>query len=136
MPGIAWAALVVWGALTGSALLGPPAAWKGVDPMVNRGHYRPTSVEYHTWTSSPRVDKKGDCTFMVFALATRERPTRLRINGMEQLLDWSWSWEATVPQGHHADGLVVEFMDPVGGKVLSTQDVWATCPWKGEGDVR
>jgi len=98
----------------------------------SKGMHRPAKIEYHTWISSGNVNSRGECTFTIFALVTRERLTRLRINGTEQLVDWSWSWEAKVPEGHHASGMVVEFIDPVSRKVMATHDIWAKCPWKNE----
>lgn len=128
---IAWAALVVWSVLTGSALVGPPAIWDVVDPQVNRGHYRPAPVEYRTWTSSPRRDRPGVCTFTVFALATRERLMRLQVNGREQLVDWSWSWELELPEGMRGDGIVIEFIDPVTRTVMARHELSETC-WRVE----
>jgi hypothetical protein len=64
---------------------------------------------------------------MAFALATREHLTRLRINGMEQLLDWSWSWPVMVPAGMRGDGLMVEFIDAQTGKVVATHELSAEC---------
>jgi len=34
MPGIAWVFIALWGAATGSALLGPPKAWAPKDPTA------------------------------------------------------------------------------------------------------
>lgn len=126
MPAIAWAALSVWGLLTGSALVGPPAAWDGVDPQAHHAHYRPSPVEYRTWVSSPNRDRSGACTFSVFALVTRERLMRLRVDGVEQLVDWSWGWEVVVAEGRRG-GAVVEFIDPVSGAVVATHEVSEPC---------
>lgn len=127
MPGVAWAFVVIWGALAGSALLGPPRAWDGVDPLVNRGHYRPEAAEYRTWTSSPTRRADRSCEFTLFALVTREQLTRLRVNGYEQLLDWSWSWPVTIPNGMRGDGMVVEFIDPVSRRTVATHEVSEVC---------
>lgn len=119
-----WLVYLIWlGAST--ALLGPPKAWDRVDPTVPRGHYKRDKVEYRTWSSSPRVGDK-ECSFTLFALATQEKVVRLRINGVEQLLDWSWSWEAKLPRGY-AGSVTVEFLDPVGGKLLASHDLSAEC---------
>ena len=126
MPGIAWVLVVVWGLVTGSALLGPPAIWKGKDPTARTHLGRPAAVEYRTWTSSPEILAGGVCRFTVFALVTRNTLTRLRINGTEQLLDWSWSWTAELPPGYHGE-IPVEFLDPVGGAVLAAHTVAETC---------
>jgi hypothetical protein len=68
----------------------------------------------------------------VFALVTRERLTRLRVNGVEQNLDWSWSWTADLPNGTRGGDLRVEFIDPVGGAVLATHLVSENC-WEYNG---
>ena len=126
-----WIPIVI-SSLAGLSLFGPPAIWSGVDSRVNHGHYRPSPVEYRTWISSPRIDPKENCTFTVFALATRERLTRLRINGEEQLLDWSWAWEANVPAGTHGSGMRVEYLEAVGGQTVATHEMAASCPWRGD----
>ena len=126
-----WIVYVI-SSLAGLSLLGPPPIWSGVDSRVNNGHYRPSPVEYRTWTSSPRIDPKGNCTFTVFPLVTREKLTRLRINGQEQLLDWSWSWEAEVPAGNHGSGMRVEYVEAVGGQVVADHEITASCPWRGD----
>lgn len=109
---------------------GAPAAKALVtpkDPLARPKLCRPAAVEYRTWTSSPRWEaKRKECVFTVFALATRERLVRLRVNGDEQLLDWSWSWEAPLPVGFQGT-TVVEFVDPVGGAVLARHEVTETC---------
>lgn len=130
MPGIFWAALVAWSALTGSALLGPPRAWDGVDPRVNKGHYRPEPVEYRSWTSSPRREADGSCIYRVVALVTREQLTRVRLQGVEQLLDWSWGvdWMLFAGQGGFYD---VTFLAPVGGRVVAQHSLWEKCWPKG-----
>jgi hypothetical protein len=94
---------------------------------------KPNEVEYRTWTSSGRINKQtGSCTFTIFALVTRERLTRLRVNGIEQELGWSWSWEAKVPEGNHASGMFVEFIDARTSKILATHDIWTRCPYRNE----
>ena len=112
-----WIVYVI-SSLAGLSLLGPPPIWSGVDSRVNNGHYRPSPVEYRTWTSSPRIDAKGNCTFTVFALVTR--------------LDWSWSWEAEVPAGNHGSGMRVEYVEAVGGQVVADHEITASCPWRGD----
>ena len=129
MPTIAWGIIVVWGALLGEPLL---SLRKGPDPTVNRGHYKPEKVAYHSWSSSGSVNPStGECTFTAFALVTREKLTRLRVDGVEQNLDWSWSWEVRAPEGRHATG-TIEFLDPEGGAVVATHDIWARCFWRME----
>jgi hypothetical protein len=135
---------VIWivyliGTLAGSALLGPPRAWSGVDPTVNRDHYSSEAIAYRSWTSSPDATtfrKTGKCVVTVFALATREKLTRLRVNGNELEVDWSWSWDAEIPEGHHASGMFIEFLDPVGGAVLAKHEVMTLCPWRSEEGYR
>jgi hypothetical protein len=126
MPGIAWGIIIIWGALTGSALLGPPKAWDGVDSTMKSRYGKPAKVEYRTWTSSPQILSNKSCQVRVFALVTREHLTRLRINGVEQLMDWSWSWPADLPPNTRGE-TTVEFIDPVGGAVLATHTVTEIC---------
>jgi hypothetical protein len=120
---------IVWvlAGLAGTSLLGPPAIWSGTDPGVNKSHYKAAPIEYRSWTSSPRFDKPGFCTYMVFALVTRERLMRLRVDGREQLVDWSWSWEVEVPVGITRDLATVEYIDPVTHEVVATHTVSETC---------
>ena len=110
----------------GTSLLGPPAVWKGKDPMSKGSHRRKPKLEYFTWLSSPE-HVKGVCHFTVFAMVSQSAVHRLRINGVEQEIDWSWKWTAEIPEGKKADGLIVEFIDPVTGAVVATHDVGGEC---------
>jgi hypothetical protein len=111
--------------LVGTAML------SGCGPRFIRGD--PAPLEYRSWLSSPRVDRKtGDCTFTVFALVTREHLTGLRVDGVPLKPDWSWSWEAVVPQGHFGSGMMVEFVDLDTGEVVRTHEITALCPWRNE----
>ena len=135
MPPVLVAFFLLLGGLTAPDLV------KGLDPRSDRSSRpklgKPAPVEYRTWTSSPTIDRRtGKCTFTVFALGTREKLTRLRLNGEEKLLDWSWSWEAPVPAMTHASGMYVEFIDPVTREVKATHEITETCWGLPKGDVR
>lgn len=115
--------------IASTSLLGPPAVWRGRDPQQNRHpHYKPDPVAYRSWFSSPEIGQDGVCHFTGFALVTREHLMRLRIDGVEQLVDWSWSWESVVPPGMIGEGLTVEFVDAVTGKVVAAHELSAACP--------
>lgn len=109
----------------GTALLGPPRAWSPHDTSQSKGMSKGT-VEYRTWTSSPRFEKPGTCSYTVFALVTREQSHRLRVDGVEQLVDWSWSWPVDVKLNQHS-AVTVEFVDPVTGETLATHNVAEWC---------
>lgn len=97
----------------------------------SKGMHKTVTVTYHTWLSSGRVNKQtGECSFTVFALATREHVMKLRVNGHEFLPDWSWAWEMIVPEGHHGSGTFVEFIE--GDKIVARHEISATCPYRNE----
>lgn len=125
MPPILLAFFIVVGAMTA-----PPAVKgivSGVDPMMRSKLGKPEPVSYRTWTSSPRFEKPGVCTFTVFALVSRSRLTRLQVNGVEQLVDWSWSWDVDIPHGYRASGMKVDFIDPVTRAVLASREIAEEC---------
>lgn len=120
MPWFVW--IIV--SLAGTALLDLP-------PRTGRGE--PAPLEYRTWLSSPTIDRKtGACTFTAFALVTREHLTGLRVNGSPLPPDWSWSWDAPMPEGTFGSGMMVEFIDLDTGQVIRTHEVTARCPWRNE----
>jgi hypothetical protein len=88
-------------------------------------------VEYRSWLSSPTHANKA-CTYTAFAFVTREHLTRLRINGVEQLMDWSWSWEVTIPTGMRGESLTIEYLDARSGKVVATHELSESCYARGE----
>jgi len=127
MPALLWAFFIAL-----SAAVGPPTI-KGLvtppDASMRSKHGKPAPQEYYTRISSPRFDKPGVCTFTITAWATRNTLTRLQVQGNEQLLDWSWQWDADVPFGMRGEGMVVEFIDPVTRLVVATHTLAESCTW-------
>lgn len=127
MPGPIIALWIILGA-AGSALLGPPKAWEPTDSKARPKYGKPVPVEYFTSTSSPRFDKPGICTFTMTAWVSRGELRRLRVNGTELLVDWSWTWDAEVPFGMRGEGMLVEFIHPV-TRETATHELSAVCEW-------
>ena len=109
-----------------TALFGPPLFLRGVDPQLNRGHYRAGAVEYRTWTSSPTILPDGSCHYAVFALVTREWAMVARMQGEGQPMDWSWTREWTLKRNERAS-FRVEFLDPLDGRVVAEHEVGEWC---------
>lgn len=129
MPGPLIALWLIW-AGAGTALLGPPAIWRGSDPMVQqaRGAPKQARISYRLWLASPRRERDGSCAFTAFAMVSRERLTRLQIGAVEQIVDWSWSWEIKAAERETATASAT-FIDPV-SRATTERSVAAVC-WPG-----
>jgi len=135
--------LIAFFILLGGATV-PPVV-KGLvtppDPSSRPKWGKPAPQEYRTWTSAPWVavadERTRACDVTFFALATRSRTVRLVAGGEEQLLDWSWSFQRSVPAGERRR-IAFDFRDPVGGASLSCQEADVICvhPRGGVMDVR
>ena len=123
MPPILMAFFLLLGATTG-----PPAVKALVTPKDASTRPKwgePAPQEYRTWASSVAPGRQS-CEVTYFALATRNRATRLRAGGVEQLLDWSWSFARTLQAGERHT-LALEFLDPRHGTRLACHEQTATC---------
>lgn len=128
MPPILMAFFILIGAMTV-----PPAVeglLAGKDKNTRPKWGKPTSQEYRTWTDRPWIavanqdTRRCDVTF--FASATRNRVTRLRVGGVEQQIDYSWSLERSLKIGERRT-IAFEFLDPVGGARLACNEQALTC---------
>jgi hypothetical protein len=101
---------------------------KGVDPSVTHKYER-TAVGFTTWTApmfDAKADEKKGCDVTFFALVRDIKPYRLQVDGVEQLLDTSWTFDYRVPAGETKE-VQFAFLDPVGGALLAVQEEWFRC---------
>jgi len=126
MPVWIWVMIVAQGLAHGHTLL---TSVKGVDPSVQHKYERPP-VEYTTWTApmfdAKASDKTKDCRVTYFALVRDTKPVRLQVDGVEQLLDTSWTFDYRVPEGERKT-VQFAFLDPVGGTLLAVREQSFIC---------
>jgi hypothetical protein len=97
-------------------------------PKSNFG--KPTPVEYRTWAAQDWVSISDQqtkaCDLTVFAMATKGRPVRLVVDGVEQELDTSWTIRERVAEGTTRTWSL-EFLEPIGGEQLACRSVEVNC---------
>lgn len=130
MPPILWVFFVGVGLGTGLPLL--QGVTKGVDPNV-QFNVSPAPQEYRVWSAAASRRPNSGCAGTSFALSTRGRVTRLRVDGQEQLLDTSWKSDVQLSQGESRTSRY-EFLDPVGGALLACREVTVQCKEVGRAD--
>ncbi len=130
MPGLLAVFFALMGAGAGTALLDAQApVWGRVDRNAHSsGHYR-VPQGFMVWTSTPGqalAGRDGKCHATAFAVSQGQRRVRLRIAGVEQLVDWSWTYEMTIAEGTR-QRVPFEFINPVGGAVLAQREAVVSC---------
>ena len=131
MPGLLVAFWILIGFGSARALTDPTAPiYRGVDGTSNRRvEIHAETTEYRVWTAVPwyaAAGEDGKCHVTMFATTTGGRRTRLRIAGIEQNVDWSWTYEATI-KVDFKQRVRFTFMDPVSRAVLSDQWTEVSC---------
>ena len=100
---IAWDFIALAGLALGEPLVrGRSAVWHGVDHEVGL-MTSPTVIRYNVWTA-PRYTGVADldtqkCDVTFFAQVTGVQQVRLNADGVEQLLDQSWTFNRTIKAG-------------------------------------
>ena len=134
MPGIIAAFFALIGIGAGSALLGPPLAWSGVDPTSRNRYGKPAPVEYLAWSAQTAVTLARErrdgptCEVTFFALTTGRGGVRLKVDGQEQPIDRSWTIVKVVKPNERAK-VDFEFIDPVTREsVMKSREVCCADP--------
>jgi len=141
MPPILWAFFIAVGLASGSALMGPPRAWDGVDPTAHSQRGKPERG-FHSWLSAPPYQiAKGPtlaeerCDAVAFGVSLGQRRIRAQFDGLEQQVDWSWNFPVTAGPNERRI-VTVRYLDPVGGAELACHEMHFTCVpeigWTGE----
>ena len=138
MPPLLWAFFIAISLASGSALMGPPRAWDGIDPTTH-SHLGKPDRGFQTWLSVPTYQIAGPdklCHVVAFGVSFGQRIVRVQVDGIEQNADWSWSQD--VEAGESAIRHVTfRYLDPLGGAELACHDVHFTCiPENWDGLVR
>lgn len=103
----------------------------GLDPRTDAPRFRrsdPAPVTYTVRTAGASANwkrKPGVCHGTMIATVTGG-PVRLRIAGVEQVLDTSWNSDYTVKAGTRMARPFV-FLDPIGGAQLACRRAWVSC---------
>lgn len=121
MPAIFWAAAILWGSLTGSALL---------DRTGARPHHehrgKPARVEYNSWVAFGNPERDGTCNFVLFAMTTRNTVVDLQVGNRIFPSNWSFSFSGTIPPSHSVE-LEVAFLELGTGRVLARHRIHEVC---------
>ena len=129
MPQVLIAFFLLSGLLHGGTVVG---SLKGVDPHSNPKNVGKLDYEYTIRTSAQRAFAKEDvygnkiCDIAAFAITPGGKRMRMRINGVEQGVDWSWAHHGRLKVDHQGD-VRFEFIDPVTGKVVAVRERTFQC---------
>jgi hypothetical protein len=73
-----------------------------------------------------KADEDKGCDVTFFAVVRGVEPSRLQVDGVEQLLDTGWSFDYRVPAGQ-TKTVTFAFLRPVGGALVTVQEEWFRC---------
>ena len=106
--------------------------YHGVDHTAKSSGLGPikwsASNQYRAW-SAPQWESdetNGSCKVTVFVLANGRGLTRVRIGGLEMLLDTSWIYAYTSKAGV-TSRTKIEWLDPIGGAVVQERSIYHKC---------